>query len=92
MQGYHPILIFIIIAFMVLLIVFLSNSYYQLKRRELNKTKILMKTILEEKNATLLLEHENSSLKVVMQSIKLKLKIVNVNLLNIQFSLLEILH
>ena len=77
---------------MVLLIVFLSNSYYQLKRREHTKIKILMKTILEEKNATLLLEHENSSLKVVMQSIKLKLKIVNVNLLNIQFSLLEILH
>ncbi|WP_334056585.1 hypothetical protein [Polaribacter sp. P097] len=51
-----------------------------------------MKTILEEKNATLLLEHENRSLKVVMQSIKLKLKIVNVNLLNIQFSLVEILH
>ena len=92
MQGYPPILIFIIIAFMVLLIAFLSNSYYQLKRREDTKIKILMKTILEEKNATLLLEHENSSLKVVMQSIKLKLKIVNVNLLNIQFSLLEILH
>ncbi len=93
MQTIIPLnLVYCLIVFIILLVVCLLSSFSNLKKKEQAKLQIIINKIQQEKKIETSLKLKTKTIESIEKSIYFKLRILKIYLLNIQFSLTEILN